>query len=80
MLDHFGSMEIWMKFLYSAHQEETALDALRYWSSEEYNVYIEKSREKLNFALSREMFDRKIEFVNQFRKRFEAECDGDIYF
>ncbi|SET21513.1 hypothetical protein [Paenibacillus sp. NFR01] len=69
-----------MEFMYSAHQEETALDALRYWSSEEDNIYIEKSREKLNFALSREMFDREIEFVNPFRKRFEAECDGDIDF
>ena len=42
ILDHFGSMDIWMKFLYSAHGEENVWDTVRFWESEEYHDYIEK--------------------------------------
>lgn len=31
VLDHFGSLEIWLKFLYSGHTEENVFDAIQLW-------------------------------------------------
>jgi uncharacterized protein len=80
MLDHFGSMDIWMKFLYSAHGEENVWDTVRFWESEEYQNYIEKSRSQLNYDHSKRIFDKKLEFELQFQERFKLECNGAVDF
>jgi uncharacterized protein len=78
ILDHFGSMEIWLKFMYSAHVDENVFDAIRLWESEEHKQYLMKSRESLNFDKSKEIFDKKLEFELGFQKRFSLECNGII--
>lgn len=78
MLDHFGSMDIWMKFFHSAHGEENVWDTVRFWESEEYAKYIEKSRSQLNYERSKQIFDTKLEFVRQFQERFKLECNGAV--
>ena len=78
ILDHFGSLEIWLKFLYSAHTEENVFDAIQLWESEEHNKYLQASRNALNYDLSKEIFDQKIEFESQFQKQFKIDCNGII--
>lgn len=70
VMDHFGSLEIWLKFVYSGHMNENVFDAIRLWESEEYKKYLENSRHSLNYERSREIFDRKVEFAAQFENRF----------
>lgn len=78
VLDHFGSLEIWLKFMYSAHQEESVFDAIRHWNSEEHKEYIQNTRQSLNFELSKEIFDKKIDFQTYFSNHFQKECNGNI--
>ena len=80
MLDHFGSMEIWMNFLYSAHGERNVLESVQFWEGEEYDSYLKKSRSQLNYDRSKRIFDTKLEFVQQFQARFKAECNGEVVF
>jgi uncharacterized protein len=80
ILDHFGSMEVWLKFMYSAHTEENVLDAIRLWESEEHKKYLDSSRIALNYEISKGIFDRKIEFETQFQDRFKLESNGEIWF
>jgi len=80
ILDHFGSLEIWLKFLYSAHTEENVFDAIRLWESEEHKKYLEASRSALNYELSREIFDRKLKFHTDFQNQFKLEVNGEIFF
>lgn len=80
ILDHFGSLEIWLKFIYSAHTEESVFDAIRLWDSKEHKNYLQESRNALNYDLSKELFDKKIMFEMDFQKRFKMECDGAIKF
>lgn len=77
ILDHFGSMEVWLKFVYSGNNEENVYDAIQLWDSESYAKYVVDSREALNYELSKDIFDKKIEFVAQFQARFRAECCGE---
>lgn len=78
ILDHFGSMEIWLKFVYSGNNEENVFDAIQLWDSENYAKYVASSREVLNYELSKDIFDQKLIFVEQFQARFRAECNGEI--
>jgi uncharacterized protein len=78
VLDHFGSMEIWLKFMYSAYENETAFDALALWNSDEFLSYNKDSRQSLNFDVSRELFDKKALFHRQFQERFAVEADGAL--
>jgi uncharacterized protein len=80
ILDHFGSMEIWLKFMYSAHEEESVFDSFRVWDSEEHKKYLDESRGALNYDRSKEIFDRKIRFEEQFQARFRMEYHGEVAF
>lgn len=79
ILDHFGTLEVWLKFMYSAHKEENVFDAIRLWNSTENLEYIRAAKESLNFELSKEIFDKRIEFVTLFQKQFKKECYGNLY-
>ncbi len=78
VLDHFGSFEIWLKFMYSAHNGETVLDALNTWNSDWFEEYKQKCRQSLNYQLSKEIFDQKTRFFNEFLKTFTAEANGEF--
>ncbi|MEF2965835.1 HD domain-containing protein [Paenibacillus sp. M1] len=80
ILDHFGTLEIWLKIMYSAHAEENVFDAISLWDSEDYMKYLESSRSALNYAKSQEIFDMKIQFEKQFQDRFKLECKGEIHY
>jgi uncharacterized protein len=78
ILDHFGSLEIWLKFLYSAHNNENISDALNFWQSKEFNNYQKICRNLLNFEISKQIFDEKNFFQNEFSKRLTIEANGEI--
>ncbi|MBP0725694.1 HD domain-containing protein [Bacillus sp. RG28] len=78
VLDHFGSGEIWLKFFYSAHHEENVFEALETWNSTWFKDYYKKTRDSLNFDLSKEIFDNKADFHNKFVERFAMEINGEI--
>ncbi|GIP34709.1 HD domain-containing protein [Paenibacillus sp. J2TS4] len=80
VLDHFGSLEIWLKFMYSAHTEENVFDAVALWDSKEHQEYIENSRALLNYDLSQKIYDDRIEFERTFQERFALECNGEIFY
>ncbi|WP_028610903.1 HD domain-containing protein [Paenibacillus harenae] len=78
VLDHFGSLEIWLKFMYSAHNEESVHDAIRLWESKEHKQYLQESRDSLNYNLSKAIFDRKMSFHLAFQQRFRMELNGQF--
>ncbi len=80
VLDHFGSLQMWLKFMYSASMEENVFDAITMWESEEHEQYIKSNRNVLNYDVSKGIFDRKIDFEKRYQERFTLECNGEIYF
>lgn len=78
MLDHFGSIEIWMNFLYSAHKDQSISKALDFYDNQ-YKFEVEKCRELLNYEVSREIFDEKVSFAISFINRLKKESEGEIF-
>lgn len=76
ILDHFGTQEVWLKFMYGANHEESPLTAIEHWNSQGYRDYHEKMRSLLNYELSRQIFDEKIAFNTAFASRFAHESNG----
>ena len=50
------------------------------WNSSWLKYYYKKSRDSLNFDLSKEIFDNKANFHSMFVKRFAKEINGEISF
>lgn len=78
LLDHFGTIEIWLKILYSAHYDEAMEDAVQHWKSERFADLLERSRADLNFDYSIEIFNERAQFVQEFSQRFTIESQGGI--
>lgn len=80
VIDHFGSIQMWLKFYHGAHEEENVFDAIQLWESEDHELYIQSNRHVLNYDLSKQIFDQKVEFERLYQKRFTLECSGEIFF
>jgi len=77
-LDHFGTYDIMMCFLYAASRGESIIDT-RNWLSHGRPRENERYRAELNFELSRKIFDEKTEFLRYFTDRFAVESAGGIW-
>ena len=77
ILDHFGTVEIWMNFLHNAHSEGTMFDSVRFYK-EEYSKHAQTVRQLLNYSESVEIFDEKDQFVREFAARLEVEARGQL--
>lgn len=77
ILDHFGSQEIWLNFLYTAHARQNVDYVVEYYDFK-YEQHLEKVRGLLNYPESVEFFDEKDLFVRSFIERFAREGRGEL--
>lgn len=77
MLDHFGSTEVWMNFVYNAHKDASMYKSLEFYENE-YEVEVSKCRALLNYEVSRKIFDEKVSFTRSFVDRFRKETAGEV--
>jgi len=77
LLDHFGTMELWMNFYYYATEDESVEASIDFYRTEFKEMSV-KNRSLLNFEISEKIFDEKLEFVNAFVERMEIESKGEI--
>jgi len=77
-LDHFGTFDVWMSFIYAVPHNQTIND-VKDWLLKVRPAENEKYRNELNFELSRQIFDEKMEFLNYFSNRFGVEIAGGIW-
>jgi uncharacterized protein len=78
MLDHFGSIDIWMNFAYAAYKDNPISSSLEYYDSQ-YKYEVKKCRELLNYDVSRKIFDEKVSFSTSFINRLKRENEGGFF-
>jgi uncharacterized protein len=69
-LDHVGAIDVWMAFYWSGVHGEGFQDHLDYFTGPENELYRSTLRESLNYQVSREEFDRRIAFEDEFFQVF----------
>lgn len=78
VLDHMGTTEIWLNFLYSAYEGRSIDRSLEWYRGDEVKRHLEKMRNALNYNESKEIWDEKVKFVDLFVNRLVIEADGGI--
>lgn len=78
LLDHFGTLEIWLNFWYTAGTKGTVSDALHFYQTE-YKTRVEQVRPLLNYAQSQEFFEERDGFVGEFMERLQREGAGKLF-
>lgn len=79
ILDHMGTMDVWLSFIYQAYDEKSVDSSIEFFSDEEYESYLNDSRKKLNYDISKKIFDDRAEFIHEFIKRLSIEGKGGIF-
>lgn len=77
-LDHVGTYDVWMNFLYAVPHEKTINEISDYMVNERPEV-IARCRKELNYELSRVIYDEKAEYQKSFTDRFSVELSGQIW-
>ena len=79
ILDHFGTQEIWIKFLYAASCDDGPESSVNFWQSAEFKEHLANTRAVLNYEYSRKVYDDRVAFEKEFIERFVVESAGGIY-
>ncbi|HEY5561410.1 MAG TPA: HD domain-containing protein [Clostridiaceae bacterium] len=77
ILDHFGTIEIWMNFQYYAYKDEPMQNSIEFYHNE-YDALVQDCRGQLNYEVSLKIFDEKVAFGYSFIARFKKETEGEI--
>ena len=77
LLDHFGTIDIWMSFCYCAIADKNIDYSIEFYDTE-FKEMAAKNRSLLNFEVSERIFDEKLAFEDSFMQRLIIENRGDI--
>jgi len=77
ILDHVGTQSIWLNFQYAARHDEPQKGAYEWATGAKHQKKIKRWREALNFDLSRAIFERRVQYENEFFNTFKRELTGD---
>ena len=78
IIDHFGTIEIWMNFNYYSYMEQPIEESVKFYS-EHFEGHVREIRELLNYQISERILDDKVKFVKDFAERMKVEAKGEIY-
>jgi uncharacterized protein len=70
LLDHIGPIGPWLAFYWSGSRGETIADHTAFVRGDENRQYRAKMRAMLNYEVSRQEFDRRIQFEDEFFNTF----------
>jgi uncharacterized protein len=76
ILDHAGSMGLWLKLLARASHERTIVETLSAYTGADAEEENGRMRAFLNFEASKQVFDQRIAFEAHFLERFKREVNG----
>lgn len=76
ILDHFGSVEVGLSFQYGMGGDEGGMPLTLGWYQDEFDAYAERTRGRINFDVSRAIYDEKVAFSRAFAQRLAVEMGG----
>lgn len=76
VLDHYGSMEIWLNCNWAAYNDRAVPATIAFYRDGEYMEQANGHRALLNYEVSRKIFDEKVAFVYSVIDRFALEASG----
>jgi histidyl-tRNA synthetase len=78
ILDHMGTTEIWMNFLYSCNQDKGIVRSLEFYNGGMFEEYSCGMMTRLNYDILKEILNEKLQFVRNFVFRLEKEANGEL--
>ena len=77
IIDHFGTIEVWLNISYSVLGGEGPERSLAFYDTE-WEPMIGELRSLFNFELSRAVFEERVRFNEEFTARFRIEATGGV--
>ncbi|MGB7605829.1 MAG: HD domain-containing protein [Lutisporaceae bacterium] len=77
LLDHFGTIELWMSINYAAIEDENIDFVIGFYKGK-FRELAAKNRSLLNYEICERIFDEKADFLYKFIDRMEIENEGEI--
>ena len=70
LIDHVGLIDVWMAFYWSGHHGESIHNHIAYYEGEEYRRWRTYMRTHLNYDVSKQMFEERIQWEDDLLARF----------
>ncbi len=70
LIDHVGLIDVWMAFYWSGHHGESIHDHIAYYQGQECRKWRAYMRSHLNYEVSEQMFEERINWEDDLLSRF----------
>ena len=78
IIDHFGTQEIWLNFLHNSYHDRSQQSVLEWWRSDRFVKHIDELRGLVNLDVSKDLFEERLAYHEEFVSRFQLESEGGI--
>lgn len=78
IIDHFGSIEVWLNVSYSVLSGSGPELGLNFYK-EEFEKMVAELLPQFNFELAREIFVERVQYSREFAARLAVEADGGVF-
>lgn len=78
ILDHTGTLDVWLGMHWVVDNDYSPNQAVKFFLGGKWEEMVEQQRVKLNFSLSKKIYDRRVNYAYQFFKQMSEEMDGRL--
>lgn len=75
IIDHYGTVEVWLNFFYCAYADRQMTEDLSFYS-DEFPEQTRKHRALLNLDEAKRVYDERVQFNRDFAARMAVEAEG----
>jgi len=77
-LDHLGTYDVWITFAEFTYRKKTPADYAKQFVDGTFDRFAARWRREINYPVSHDIFEEKINFEVEFGKRMLRELDGEF--
>ncbi len=75
IIDHYGTVEVWLNFHYCAYKDRQMLEDLSFYS-DQFPAQTQEHRALLNLDEAKRIYDERVQFNKEFAARMAVEAEG----
>ncbi|WP_353893208.1 HD domain-containing protein [Proteinivorax hydrogeniformans] len=78
IIDHTGTLDVWLGMHYVVDEDLSPKQALKFFLGGSWHQMVVQQRAKLNFPLSKRVYDKRVYYAEKFFKKMAWEMKGKL--
>ncbi|WP_350343585.1 HD domain-containing protein [Proteinivorax tanatarense] len=78
IIDHTGTLDVWLGMHYVVSEDLSPKRCINFFLGGKWNQMVEQQRQKLNYNISKNIYNRRVLYAERFFKKMAWEMGGNL--